>query len=482
MTLPVRGGTAARVGVFDVSWFAAFETYLYAAFVGGLALTPVWLGGNRLICWGFHAVLFGGLLIGWELGVLAAGRRHTVGLAYLLLPAALIGATVIWIVIQTAGFVPDSWKHPIWSMAAATLDRKLTGSISVNRELTMLALLRLLTAVAVFWMALQLCRDAKRANALLFSLAVTGFVYSAYGVLSLAIAPETNLWFKKEAYVGFVTATFVNRNSFASFAGVTLLAAIGVTLRLFRREIDRGVTGWRRILSKAIEATGKRGMFLLAMVFTIVVALLLSGSRAGITSTALGIFVLTTLVIARAERQRVGQIGTILTACAVILAAFLGYGDLFVGRLDTVNLDAAGRQAAYAIVVASIRDAPLLGFGYGTFQDVFPMYRDGSVGLAGVWDKAHNTYLELFQGLGVVFGTAFLTGIGLLIWRCVQASILRRQTSTVPIVAASASVLLGVHAFVDFSLQIQSITLIWSALLGAGVAQSWSSRKELDVV
>ena len=170
-----------------------------------------------------------------------------------------------------------------------------------------------------------------------------------------------------------------------------------------------------------------------------------------------------------------------MTACAAIVGAFLAYGDVFVGRLDSVAQDAGGRLAAYHIAIASIRDAPILGFGYGTFPDVFPMYRDGSVGLMGTWDKAHNTYLEVFQGLGLAFGGALLAGIGLLFWRCAQAAILRRRTSTVPIVAVAASVLLGVHAFVDFSLQIQSITLIWSALLGAGVAQSWSSRKELDV-
>ena len=214
---------------------------------------------------------------------------------------------------------------------------------------------------------------------------------------------------------------------------------------------------------------------------TIVVALLLSGSRGGITSTTLGLFILLTLVVSRQERRRTGQIGTIVTACALIVGAFLMYGDVFVGRLDNLTQDAGGRVAAYRIVLASIKDAPILGFGFGTFQDVFPMYRDGSVGLWGFWDKAHNTYLEVFQGLGVVFGGAFLTGIGLLVWRCARASVLRRRTSTVPIVAVSASVLLGVHAFVDFSLQIQAVTLIWAAILGAGVAQSWSSRKELDV-
>jgi hypothetical protein len=40
----------------------------------------------------------------------------------------------------------------------------------------------------------------------------------------------------------------------------------------------------------------------------------------------------------------------------------------------------------------------------------------------------------------------------------------------------STTGLVGVHAFVDFSLQIQAVALAWTALLAAGLAQSWSSR------
>jgi hypothetical protein len=43
-------------------------------------------------------------------------------------------------------------------------------------------------------------------------------------------------------------------------------------------------------------------------------------------------------------------------------------------------------------------------------------------------------------------------------------------------VAVSASVMVALHAFVDFSMQIQAVALTWTALLAAGVAQSWSSR------
>ena len=50
------------------------------------------------------------------------------------------------------------------------------------------------------------------------------------------------------------------------------------------------------------------------------------------------------------------------------------------------------------------------------------------------------------------------------------------MSETLPWVAASVAVLLGVHSLVDFSLQIQAIAITFMALLGAGVAQSESSR------
>jgi hypothetical protein len=46
-------------------------------------------------------------------------------------------------------------------------------------------------------------------------------------------------------------------------------------------------------------------------------------------------------------------------------------------------------------------------------------------------------------------------------------------------VAVSVAFLAGVHALVDFSLQIQAVTLTFMAVLGAGVAQSKSSRVAL---
>src|SRR5262245_14270640 len=148
---------------------AIVDRALLWAFIAGLAWCPFWFGSNTLFAWGVNAVLFPGLVAIYELSLLIRGVDHPVGIKHLKIPAALFGAVVLWILIQNATWTPHWLHHPIWQMAADVLDKPIDGSISVNRDLTSLALLRLITAASVFWLAIQLCRDSLRANFLLWS-------------------------------------------------------------------------------------------------------------------------------------------------------------------------------------------------------------------------------------------------------------------------------------------------------------------------
>ena len=139
---------------------AIVERVLLWAFIAGLAWCPFWLGSNALLAWGINAVLFPGLVAIYELSLLIRGERHPVAIKQIKAPAALFAAVVLWILVQNATWTPDWLHHPIWQMTADALQRPIEGSISVNRELTSLALLRLITAASVFWIAIQLCRDA----------------------------------------------------------------------------------------------------------------------------------------------------------------------------------------------------------------------------------------------------------------------------------------------------------------------------------
>ena len=163
----------------------------------------------------------------------------------------------------------------------------------------------------------------------------------------------------------------------------------------------------------------------------------------------------------------------------IAVGVFLAFGDRFVGRVEGAGhlLTRAGLVASL-ITVQSVFSAPVLGYGYGTFAAAFPMFRDGSLSVWLTWDKLHNTYLEVLQGLGLVFGTMLIASVVLLVVRCLRGAS-RQYGGTIPSIAVSASVLVGVHAWVDFSLQIQAVTLTYMAVLGIGVAQATDSNATL---
>ena len=456
---------------------AVVERAVLWLLIAGLAWCPFWFGSNVLLAWGVNAVVFPALLAIYEVSLLIRGERHAVAIWQIKVPAALFAAVVLWILLQNATWTPEGWHHPIWQMTAEALDKPVAGSISVNRELTSLALLRLITCASVFWIAVQLCRDASRANALLWAIAVIICLYAIYGFAALMLTPGHVLWLKDLYSSGVVTSTFINPNSFATYAGTGFIVCCGLILKLYRHEFASVGGSIRFRIATFIEVTGKKGIALLGAAFVTLVALLMSGSRGGITSTALGLCVLGVLTLRLRKQQFAEQREAVIVIGAVLVAVtFLVFGDIVAGKIAQEGFRDQSRMAAYTIAVRSILDAPLLGYGYGTFADVFPMFRDQSVGTGGKWQMAHNTYLEVLQGLGLVFGSMLLASVALLVWRCVKGATRRQMNETLPCVAASVAFALGVHALVDFSLQMQAIAITFMALLGAGVAQSESSR------
>jgi O-antigen ligase len=452
------------------------ERALLWALIAGLVWCPFWFGGSVLLAWGINAVLFPGLVVIYELSQLMRGERHQVAIRQIKWPAALFAAVVLWILVQNAAWTPAWMHHPIWQMTADALGRPVEGSISVDRELTSLALLRLVTAASVFWLALQLCREAVRARLLLWSIAAITSVYAAYGLFTLALTPGHVLWFKNPYANGRVTSTFVNPDSFSAYAGIGVLVFYGLISRLYRDEFAAVGGSIRFRIANFIEVTGRWGVVLFAGAFVTVVALLLTASRGGIAATAFGLFVMGALTLRLRKQQFAQSVIIILVGALLVGAIFLFFGDVVLGKFAQQGFRDQGRVGLYVITMRSILAAPWLGYGYGTFVDVFPMFRDQSVTTIGRWSEAHDTYLEAFQGLGLIFGAMLVATVAVLVWRCVKGAATRQMDDTLPCVAAGVAFLLGAHALVDFTLQLQAITLTFMALLGAGIAQSESSQ------
>jgi O-antigen ligase len=294
--------------------------------------------------------------------------------------------------------------------------------------------------------------------------------YAAYGLIDFSLR-------QSQTFVGrsYATSTFVNHNHFGAYVGVGLVITLGLLLKLYQRHVDEYVSV-RQSVAAFFETSAQQSAVMLTSAFVLTVALLVSGSRGAVVATTSGVIALAILCFGR--RSNAKQRILVLVGAGTMAAVVLFFGDNLLGQIAQKGISDENRLAVYMITLRSILDAPLWGYGYGTFADVFPMFRDRSLSVFGIWEQAHNTYLEVYQGLGLIFGSCLILALAMLSAKCCQGAT-QRQDNMIPAIAASVAVLLAIHSMVDFSLQIQAMTLTYAAVLGAGVAQSWGSRVAL---
>ncbi len=186
-----------------------------------VVLAPIPFGSNREWSWTLCAVLAAALTTLWVLDNLR--RRGQVSLS--LNPAIIILflLTCAWVVVQMSSLVPMSWKHPMWGMAAAALDTSLPGAITLSVDDSLTALMRLVCYGLVFSLAFQLCGDRRKAQSALKWIALAGLVYAVYGLVVYWGDFKSVLWYYDDAFHQDVRATFINRNNFATYLGLSLL-------------------------------------------------------------------------------------------------------------------------------------------------------------------------------------------------------------------------------------------------------------------
>jgi O-antigen ligase len=423
-------------------------------------LAPLPLGSNRPLPASALSAAVGALLCAWGVGWLVARPDPIVPVRPFWPALALVGLAAAWAAVQAMPFTPAWLHHPYWIEARAGLDVAHTGAISVNPPATWNRLVGLLAYSGIFWLALQLCRRGSGAYQVLIALAAGGLLYAAYG-----------LYAAFESDTGVVTSTFVNRNSYATYAGTTLFCGLGLVLHELTRQAREG-TSLRRL---PLDVLSRLDASLAIGVMTCLVAgtaLLLTQSRGAFVAlcAALVAFVWSlrrmALVTSRAFFKATAVFSIGLFFGIVWLA-----GEETLGRFAQADVHALNRLAYYRTTWQAIQDRPLLGTGYGTYADAFKAYNHPGTGTYFL-DKAHNTYLQMIMELGWPAAAALYSGLGLLVLRCLQGLFRQSRSAAYPAVLVSCSVLVAVHSLVDFSLEMPANAATYAILLGVGCAQS----------
>jgi O-antigen ligase len=467
------------------------ERILLLSFLFVLAWAPFPYGSNRPWAELALGLGLGSILLVWSAVALTGITAVIPQLRRLALPALCIFVALGWAVVQSldleavatlTGINLTALAHPIWSMTAVALGSGSGAYISVDPELTRHGIYAGALSVAAFLIAFELARDRERAQILLTGIIVVALLYAASAMAAFYAKFDFQSWLMPDprSASNRMAGPFVNPNHFATFMSLGAIAAFALFTETLRQAIvwDRGARLLARTGLQAI--TGVSALWL-AVIVTIVSALLLTQSRGGVIAFFLGTIALI-VALAMGRRANTGEASG-QRAMAALLVAVLGIAaavsaDPLLGRVRDQGVNDSARAAMANSTVEAIQASPLLGHGFGTFERYYPYYSDGTV--SGTIDEAHNDLLETLADLGLPAGLAYLAAPILLAWMCFQGCLNRRRDRVFPAVGFAASVVVGVHAAVEFSLQVPAVAVTYAALLGLGVAQSW--RTNMDIV
>ena len=305
------------------------------------------------------------------------------------LMAALIGFTVL----QLIPVPMDIWE----SLPARGEFREIFAylspdylhawrAVSVIPQATESALLFLLPSIAVFLAALLLDKNLL-VKLLLLGIAVAvfqsvlGLMQYGGGIQSLESS-------------GAARGTYLNRDHLAGFLAMMFPLVLAMLASMIGPQADKALTrrGRHRFIA---SLQGNQSIIYAAIAVLLILCLIFTRSRAGITLVMVGMLISLVAYSYRLGRGNTyGIYGTVI-AVITILALEIGLTPV----LDRFSVDHMQdlRWEIYAITLRAIGDYFPLGSGMGTFSDIYAAYQlpnsDGFI------NHAHNDYLQwLLEG------------------------------------------------------------------------------------
>ncbi len=383
--------------------------------------------------------------------------------------AALVVALVVAIQLNA-----NAGVDPLWQPTSELLGFSLINIASASRVQPILSLGPMLLFTSTFCRFVLMAPDAARARATLRAIAYVGLAHALFASAMFIVDPTSVLGQPKSAYRANLTGTFVNRNNAATFFGTMTLVWLTLLMSSVKR-MGEQKANLRDLVWLLARGSASRIAWR-SVGFTICLgATAATGSRAGFILTILIVTLALAIYLWPTKGSWKLRPFAILAASLVGLLVLEVAGDSVGSRIGLLGFDDEGRYEVYAACLELIAARPWLGIGLGNFAAVFPSIRPDSLGIVGIWDRAHSSPLELALEIGVpAFAVVALIWLGLtaaLAWRAWR----RRQ---IWVIAALGTVLLGTfHSLIDFSLQTPGYAVLFAAIAGLGLSGASTSSQ-----
>lgn len=327
-----------------------------------------------------------------------------------------------------------------------------------------------LTLIGLFFFLLYWNHSNRDLIRLVAIIMLVGVAESLYGMFEFFSGHKYILHLNMEAKIASVTGTFINRNYFAGYLLMVIPLTVGF---LFSREAVRigRFRGWRERL---VSLDGKT-LIIGFCVMVMILGLLFSASRMGISSLLLSFTLLSLLFRSPSKEQKFARTSILILGLAILWAAWIGL-DFVISRFLTSSEDFKGRWVFWANTFQILKDFPIFGSGLGTFTWVFPMYR--SFHFVGIATHAENDFLQLASEVGLV-------GIGLLLilfliffYKAISGIRLlshRESTKYIGIGGLVGILALMFHSIVERNIQVPSnsflYVILWAIVLRISITK-----------
>jgi O-antigen ligase len=449
---------------------ASNDAIFFFGLAGFLVFVPLFWGGIGplpLLVMELVALV---LLAGWvwwpsPTGSLPSWPARFFLLLLVLLPLAqlLPVPLTLWSSLPGRAFYADALRQA--GVSGADFGWRAISLIPSNTESAWLALL---PPLAVFLVVLGLRDQSLLVLVRVFLGIATG--EALLGLIQYGGGPGSAFRLGNDLMGDSAMGTYINRNHLAGLLEMALPLALGQLSATVgqspRRYISQRQRGLRRWVARLGAARFNQAMLFGAVALAILLGLIFTRSRSGISLAMLGILLCTLLFSNRLGGRNVyGLLGT-FTAIGVGLAGLIG----LVPVLDRFTLQDPLADGRWLIFDATVQATGLffpLGSGAGTFEEV--MRRFHPINFPGVTiNRAHNDYLEwlLEAGLGAALLIAAWLAFYLRQWGRIwirgEWTLFRFAQSG----AGIALLLLILHGLTDFNLRIPA-NAVFAAFLAA---------------
>ena len=438
-----------------------------------VALAPLPFGSNEPTAIALWCIVLGCAVVFAPVRSLRRSQLALLGLA-----GVVLSAYALVLHEQLAEHPWLAAPNPIWQEASSALGTPLEASAAIARGQPWFELGRPLVCLLAIVCGFLVGTDAGRARALLKVIAWSGAAYAVYGIGSHLFDPGHILWLEKQAYLDSVTGTFINQNTAAAYFGSCAVVWSVLLWERARRETLERPLAWRAMIARLRTTRPRKITVALGMLVLCLLAMFMTNSRAGVVVSLLALIIAFTAFFRRDLPRRTGLVTAFAGAGAVALIVLQLMGGTVNARFDVKGLADEGRFDVYKSTLRMIAEHPWFGTGQGTFAEAFPAYRSSNISVWGTWDMAHNSLLQIASDMGVPIAALVVVAWIVAFAVLVRGTLVRRSELLVPVAALAVALLAVLHSMVDFTLQIPGYAIVALALIGAGLAQSFTSRRQ----